>query len=115
MNITRQTVKCENCGTVVPLSPSVLKDCEYEPHEGCRLILTYTECKTCGEISLKQIDIPSTSEIGLKVARLKLKSRKNKLSDKQKRKLFKLDRQLNADRKVLNNLYWDEAYQFLNK
>lgn len=115
MKIRKQTTKCDNCGYSTQLTPSILKEEEFNV-EGNKITALYVECPVCGEKTLKQLDNNESLELKPVVVKLKLVQRKGrKLSDKQKRRLFKLDKELNNIRKTLNTAYWDEVYQLLNK
>lgn len=114
MDIRNVITKCDNCGQATKLSPSTLKEQEVNEISDKKLFVIYIECPVCGERILKQLDTYETLEIRNKVVKLKLIQRKGKLSDKDKKRLLLLDKKLNNTRKVLNGLYWDEVYQFLN-
>lgn len=116
MDLKNIVVTCNNCGVTFKLTPSILREIHIESIDDKGLVATYIECPTCGEKMLKQIDNPETLEIKDSVVKLKLRQRAcKKLSDKQKTRLLKLDKKLDNIRKVLNDLYWDEVYQYLNK
>lgn len=115
MNIKNQLTTCDNCGQEIRLTPLTLKDETVEIDEK-KLYVIYTECSVCGERSLKQIDNYESYKLRTPVVKLKLMQRKGrKLSEKQKKRLFKLNKQLDNIRKTLNTLYWDEVYRLLNK
>lgn len=116
MDLKNYVVVCQNCDYKSKLTPSILKEVEWRPtgHQDI-LCITYTECPVCGEREVRQIDSPYTMELSYPVAKLQLRRHHGKkLSDKQKTKLSKLNYKLDNARKVLNELFWDEAYQFLN-
>ena len=116
MNIRNQTTKCDNCGYSTQLTPSILKEEEFNNVGDNKITALYVECPICGERTLKQLDNNESSELKTTVVKLRLMQRRGKkLSDKQKRRLFKLSKELNNIRKTLNTLYWDEVYQLLNK
>lgn len=116
MNIKHQKVVCNNCGYSTQLTPSTIKETKILDISDSNLYALYIECPVCGERTLKQLDNDKTNELRLVVVKLKLMQRKGKkLSDKQKKRLFKFDFELNNIRKSLNTLYWDEVYQLLNK
>lgn len=115
MDIRNVSVKCENCGSRIKLSPSVLKEHFIDSIADKGLFATYIECSVCGERLLKQLDTSETLKLRDKVVKLKLLQKRGKLSNKDKQRLLMLDRKLNNIRKNLNKIYWDEVYQFLNK
>lgn len=115
MDIRNQYATCESCGHRARLTPSELKDKIIEI-DGIKLYAVYTECPLCGEKSLKQIDNRKTYDLKNIIVKLRLRQhRGKKLSAKQKKKLLKLDHELNTERRNLNSLYYNQVYQSLNE
>lgn len=117
MNLKNHVITCQNCGYKSKLTPSILKDAEWKPETyPDPIFITYTECPVCGEREVQQVDTPYTKDLSRSVAKLQIRKHQcKKLSDKQKTRLSKLNYKLDNIRKVLNELFWDESYQFLNK
>lgn len=107
-------VECYNCGNEMLLSPSLLQVEDFEYEETVRA--TYVECPVCGEKMLKQLDtIKTYSEDTPKILKLTRMQRHRKLSQKQKFKLSKLERDVRNTRKSLQDRYHHEIYQLLNQ
>lgn len=109
--ISKHTCKCINCGYVIGITRSSIKEQKFGD-----ITATYLECPVCGERMLQQLDNDKTLAQATKAVKLRTQIRKQyKLSSKQKKTLKTVENSLYLDRLFLNTHYWDEIYQSLNE